>query len=138
MYKLTVSLAIAATALMTLIVGDASAATIARKATTATAQSETMTTPKATFAPYNPIMRKDISAAASRGSAVSLNPQPLPPRWNPAAKVSLNPQPLPPGPSDRMLTVNSFNNRVSAVALNPQPLPPKAITAVSFNRLSVR
>jgi len=44
--------------------------------------------------------------AGTFGGKVSLNPQPLPPRWS----VLLNPQPLPPG---------------IAVMINPQPLPPR-------------
>jgi hypothetical protein len=36
-------------------------------------------------------------SALGRAGAVSLNPQPLPPKvFNPGGRVSLNPQPLPP------------------------------------------
>jgi hypothetical protein len=60
----------------------------------------------------------------SKGSAVMLNPQPLPPKdiysfGSRGGQVMLNPQPLPPK------AITSFASRGSAVMLNPQPLPPE-------------
>ena len=57
--------------------------------------------------------------------AVSINPQPLPPKQLPSKlslgdAISLNPQPLPP----RYLLQNSYINPGRLVELNPQPLPP--------------
>jgi len=103
MLKLTASITVTAAALMTLISADASAATVTKKT---------------------------IAATASRGSAVMLNPQPLPPgpddkfsniRFNSVSAKALNPQPLPPGPDDKF---NVRFNPMTAKALNPQPLPP--------------
>jgi hypothetical protein len=51
-------------------------------------------------------------AVQNKAGAVSLNPQPLPPKTSPGA-MTLNPQSLAP------------NNLSGAASLNPQPLPPK-------------
>lgn len=64
----------------------------------------------------------------SRGSAVMLNPQPLPPKevysfGSRGSEVMLNPQPLPPDPPPN--AIRSFRSRGSEVMLNPQPLPPE-------------
>lgn len=61
------------------------------------------------------------------GEAVSLNPQPLPPREGFMSSglgdtVSLNPQPLPPRLVRRKVHIGLGDE----VSLNPQPLPPKA------------
>jgi len=70
--------------------------------------------------------------AAQPGAAVSLNPQPLPPkaaasaaatRAQPGAAVSLNPQPLPPKAAPSAAATRAQPG--AAVLLNPQPLPPK-------------
>lgn len=116
MCKLTALLTFTAAALMTLIAADASAATLVKKSTL---QSEPTT---ARLSAQTIVMKQNIAAlTASRGSAVMLNPQPLPPRWNsvsgmlvnPTTAKALNPQPLPPR-----------YDPLSAKALNPQPLPP--------------
>jgi hypothetical protein len=57
-------------------------------------------------------------AAQSRANRVALNPQPLPPRSQPAA-----------GRVDNSLQQRGIiivGGRAGAVSLNPQPLPPKA------------
>ena len=62
-------------------------------------------------------------AALQKVNQVTLNPQPLPPRWvltTSGSTVSLNPQPLPP----KTVGVQRF----SSVLLNPQPLPPKVFS----------
>lgn len=125
MCKLTALLTFTAAALMTLIAADASAATLAKKSTI---QSEPTT---ARLSAQTIVMKQNIAAVtASRGSAVMLNPQPLPPRWNPASTKALNPQPLP--PRWNLASTKALNpqplpprwNSVSTKALNPQPLPP--------------
>jgi hypothetical protein len=57
---------------------------------------------------------------ASRADAVSINPQPLPPRISRVRRfdpVAINPQPLPP----RISRITRFDS----VTINPQPLPPR-------------
>lgn len=117
MCKLTALLTFTAAALMTLIAADASAATVAKKSAL---QSETA---KARLSANSIIMKQNIAAiTASRGSAVMLNPQPLPPRYDPLSAKALNPQPLPP----RWNSVSGMSlNPTTAKALNPQPLPPR-------------
>jgi hypothetical protein len=69
-----------------------------------------------------------IGPVAHAGDAVSLNPQPLPPREmllgalsHHFDAVALNPQPLPP----RETLLGALSHHFDAVALNPQPLPPR-------------
>ena len=119
MLKLTTSIAVTAAALMTLFAADASAATLTKKFAI---QSETTATK---LSAQTIVMKQNIAAVtASRGSAVMLNPQPLPPRWNSVSTKALNPQPLPPR-----------WNLASTKALNPQPLPPRwnSVSGMSLN-----
>ena len=63
------------------------------------------------------------------GQKVALNPQPRPPRWQPAGsrfgKVMLNPQPLPPRMVRPSLGKRKLGSPFGKVMLNPQPLPPR-------------
>jgi hypothetical protein len=84
---------------------------------------------------------KTKTSASQTADAVSLNPQPLPPKDAGKAsrvvrpggdEVSLNPQPLPP-------KEGAFKRGRPGrdVALNPQPLPPKEIRLASGQRARV-
>ncbi|HEY8749066.1 MAG TPA: hypothetical protein VIM11_13875 [Tepidisphaeraceae bacterium] len=70
--------------------------------------------------------REGLNDLFNPGAAVSLNPQPLPPkvaylsRLSPGSTVSLSPQPLPP----KELLQSTYLNPGVLVELNPQPLPP--------------
>lgn len=75
-----------------------------------------------------------VQFLSNPGNAVSLNPQPLPPKvlgtnsLQLGDTVSLNPQPLPP-------KAKFLSNGVrlgDAVSLNPQPLPPKEVQGARF------
>jgi len=76
---------------------------------------------------------------ASLADAVSLNPQPLPPKAVSAIatsvldKVALNPQPLPPKETASPQLIKA--SVLDAVALNPQPLPPKDDDRLPISRL---
>ena len=116
MLKLTTSIAVTAAALMTLFAADASAATLTKKFALESTAAARLSTNTIT-------MKQNIATiTASRGSAVMLNPQPLPPRYDPLSAKALNPQPLPP----RWNSVSGMLvNPTTAKALNPQPLPPR-------------
>jgi hypothetical protein len=83
-----------------------------------------------------PAAHESPAAIGHSFDAVTLNPQPLPPRealltlHNRFDAVSLNPQPLPP----REAILGALHNRLDAVALNPQPLPPREALLTLHNR----